>query len=246
MEIKLAAETIGTIGSLPVTNAMLATWAVSALLVFVSIHATRSMQLIPRGLQNLVEMVLEAMYSITENLAQERKYFIFPLVASFFLFIIISNWFGLLPGVGTIGLYEEGRGHAFIPLLRAPNADLNTTLSLALVSVLATHIFSIKVLGLLDYLKKFFSFNPITLFVGFLELVSEVTKVLSLSLRLFGNIFAGESLLYTVSAMGAFLVPVPFMALEVLVGFVQATVFMMLTLVFMVILSEKHEANLTH
>lgn len=237
MHIKLAAETIVNLGPLPITNAMIGTWVVIVLLFIVSILATCSLTLIPGKLQNFVELILETIYTLTENLAHQRTYFIFPLITTFFLFIIVSNWFGLLPGIGTIGFFGTS---GFLPILRAPNSDLNTTLALALVSAITTHAFSIKVLGVFAYIKKFISINPIVLFVGLLELVSEVTKILSLSLRLFGNIFAGESLLTTVSAMGAFLVPVPFMALEVLVGFVQAIVFMMLTLVFMVILSEKH------
>ena len=123
------------------------------------------------------------------------------------------------------------------------NSDLNMTLGLALLSAFLTHAFAIRYLGLLDYLKKWFTLNPIFLFVGLLEIVSEFTKIVSLSFRLFGNIFAGEVVLSTVSSIFAFVIPLPFYFLEIIVGFVQAAVFMMLTLVFMVILSEKHEVH---
>ena len=108
-----------------------------------------------------------------------------------------------------------------------------------LISVGVTHFYAINALGVFQYLKRYFSLNPVLLFVGLLELVAEITKVLSLSFRLFGNIFAGEALLLTISLLFAFILPLPFMFLEIIVGFVQATIFMMLTLVFMIILTEK-------
>ena len=119
------------------------------------------------------------------------------------------------------------------------NTDLNATLALALISVAMTHYYAISILGFGAYLGKFFSLNPVFLFVGFLEIIAEFTKLVSLSFRLFGNIFAGEALLVTISSLFAFILPLPFIALELLVGFVQAMIFMMLTLVFMIILSEK-------
>ena len=123
------------------------------------------------------------------------------------------------------------------------NSDLNMTLALALVSAVLTHAFAIYYLGFLEYLKKFISLNPIFLFVGMMELVGELTKIVSLSFRLFGNIFAGEVVLTTISSIFAFVAPLPFYFLEIIVGFVQAAVFMMLTMVFMVLLSQKHEAH---
>jgi len=142
------------------------------------------------------------------------------------------------------GLVRAFNGQeTIVPLFRSINSDLNSTLALALISVGVTHYFSVTTLGLVGYLKRYLSLNPIYLFVGFLEIISEFTKIISLSFRLFGNIFAGETLLTTVSSLFAFVIPLPFMFLELLVGFVQATVFMMLTLVFMIILTEKHEAH---
>ena len=149
---------------------------------------------------------------------------------------LFGNLLGLLPGFATITFRDE-------PLLRSINSDLNMTLALALTSAVLTHAFALYYLGIIDYLKKWFTLNPIFLFVGLLELVGEFTKIVSLSFRLFGNIFAGEVVLATISSIFAFVIPLPFYFLEIIVGFVQAAVFMMLTLVFMVLLSEKHTAE---
>lgn len=241
MEIELAAETVGKLGFLPITNTLLVTIATTLILSTLAIFSTRKVVLTPSGMQNFLEMVLESAYGMVEEIAHSKARIFFPWVMTFFLFIITANWLGLLPGFGTIGFYESHSGkEVFIPLLRSINADLNTTLSLALVSVVATHFFSIQALGIWDYLKKWFSANPIFLFVGLLELVGEVTKLISLSFRLFGNIFAGEIVLATIAGIFAFVVPLPFYFLEIIVGFVQAAVFMMLTLTFMVLLCEKH------
>lgn len=239
--IVLVAEKIGQVGFLPITNTLLVTWITSVLLIVMAVIATRKVALIPSGLQNFFEFIIEAAYNLTEELAHSKAKVFFPFVMTFFFFIVTANWLGLLPGFGTIGFWQYDGGHEkFIPLLRSINSDLNTTLALALVSAVATHYFAIKYLGIWDYLKRWFTLNPIFLFVGILELVGEFTKIVSLSFRLFGNIFAGEVVLVTISSIFAFLVPLPFIFLEIIVGFVQAAVFMMLTLVFMVLLSEKH------
>ena len=159
---------------------------------------------------------------------------------TFFIFILLANWTGLIPGVTAIGIKE---GHELIPLLRPATSDFNVTLGLALVSVVATHILSIKTVGIADYLSRYFSLNPINLFIGFLEIISEITKIISLSFRLFGNIFAGEIVLGTVSTMFAVLFPLPFLMLEVVVGLVQALVFSMLTMAFMAILMTPHHSE---
>lgn len=241
MEIELAAETIGTIGSFPITNTLVVTWATTILLSILAILSTRKVAMVPSGLQNIFEFVVETGYQMTEDLAHSKAATFFPFIMTFFLFIITANWLGLLPGFGTIGFNEIKNGkEVFVPFLRSLNADLNSTLALALVSVIATHILSLKYLGLWEYLKKWFSLNPIFLFVGLLELVGEFTKVVSLSFRLFGNIFAGEVVLSTIAGIFAFVVPLPFYFLEIIVGFVQAAVFMMLTLTFLVLLTSKH------
>ena len=243
-EIKLVAETITKVGALPLTNTLLVSWITSVLIIIFSLIATRKIALVPSGLQNFVEMIIETGYTQTEELAHTKAKVIFPIVMTFFLFIVTANWLGLLPGFGTIGFHRlENEKEVFIPFLRSINSDLNMTLSLALISAVATHILAIKYLGIVDYLKRWVSLNPIFLFVGVLEIVSEFTKIVSLSFRLFGNIFAGEVVLTTVSSIFAFVIPLPFYFLELVVGFVQAAVFMMLTLVFMVLLTEKHSEH---
>ncbi|MBI2338518.1 F0F1 ATP synthase subunit A [Candidatus Daviesbacteria bacterium] len=204
------------------------------ILIVLSFLATRKVQMIPSGLQNLFEVFVDFGYTTVEGLAGVKKAKVFfPIVFTFFLYILFSNWLGLLPGFATITFEKQ-------PLLRSVNSDLNMTLGLALVSAFLTHAFAIRYLGVVDYLRKWFTLNPVFLFVGMMELVGEVTKIVSLSFRLFGNIFAGEVVLATVSGIFAFVAPLPFYFLEIIVGFVQAAVFMMLTLVFMVLLSEKH------
>ena len=238
--IVLPPEKIFTIGPLPVTNTLVTSWLVMAVIITISFLATKNIKRIPSGIQNFVELIVEGMYSLTKDLAHEKTKYFFPIVMTFFLFILTANLFGLLPGVMT--LTTTINEHK-IPILRPMNTDLNMTLALSMISLALTHYYAVKFLGIGGYLKKWFSFNLILLFVGLLELVSEFTKMISLSFRLFGNIFAGEIVLTTVSGLFAFFAPLPFYLLEVLVGVVQAAVFMMLTLVFMTVLSEKHEAH---
>lgn len=239
--VALAAEKLFQIGPLPITNSLITTWLVVAILVSFAYVATRNVKPVPTKLQNVAEFLVESLHNMVESIAGEKTKIFFPIVASFFFFIIVGNYLGLLPGVGTIGFHE---GETFLPLFRSINADINTTLALALVSVITTHYFAIKYLGLKTYLMKWFPLNPIMLFVGLIELAGEFTKVISLSFRLFGNIYAGESVLHTAShKLFAFIVPIPFLSLELIVGFVQALVFSMLTLAFMVLLTSKHDAH---
>ena len=241
MEITLIAENLGSLGPLPITNTMLVSFLVTAVLAVFAILVGRNVRLVPAGMQNFTEFIIESVYQMTEDIAHSRAKVFFPYLMTFFLFIITANWLGLLPGFGTVGFYEHHDGkEIFVPFFRSINSDLNMTLSLALISVVLTHIFAVKYLGILNYLKRWVSLNPIFLFVGILEIVSEFTKVVSLSFRLFGNIFAGEIVLSTMATIFAFVLPLPFYFLETIVGFVQAAVFMMLTLVFMSLLSEKH------
>lgn len=238
--IVLAAEKIGHIGALPITNTLLFSWIVTFILAVFGFLAGRNAKLVPSGLQNIAELVLEYIYNLCEEVAHSTKKVqtFFPWVATFFFFILFSNWLGLFPGInGSVFVIDHGHN---LPFLRAINSDLNMTLSLALLSAFMTHFYAVKFLGIKDYILKWVSLNPIMLFVGILELISEVTKVVSLSLRLFGNIFAGEVVLATIAGIFAFVVPLPFYFLEIIVGIVQAAVFMMLTLVFMSLLSDKH------
>lgn len=240
------AEKLFSIGGFPITNTLLTTLITTGLLSFFAVAVSKKVALIPTSkLQLASEIVLEQIFSTIEGLSDtNRAKRFFPVVATFFIFIVTANYLGLLPGFATIGIYEtHNGGSVFLPLFRSINSDLNVTLALALISVGVTHYYSITSIGIISYLKRYFSLNPAELFVGILEIISEITKIASLSFRLFGNIFAGESLLLTISSLFAFILPLPFIFLELVVGFVQAAIFMMLTLVFMVILSESHASH---
>lgn len=233
-----APEIILQVGILPITNTLLHTLLVDTLLIGGVYYINKNLSLIPSNfLQNAMESVIETFYNLTESVAEHATSKIFPYFMSFFLFILLANWSSLIPGVGTIGIREHDE---IIPFLRGTTSDLNTTLGLALISAVATHVLSIRIIGIKDYLSRYFSFNPINLFIGILEIISEITKVVSLSFRLFGNIFAGEVVLLTVSSIFAFIFPLPFLLLEIIVGIVQALVFSMLTMVFMAILTTSH------
>ena len=234
-------EIIFTFFGLKVSNTILATVLVDFLLISIVFSVHKKLSIYPKGLQNLFEYMIEYFYTLTEQIAGKRASAIFPWFASFFIFILFANILGLFPGFGTIGIFESGEGiKKFIPILRSATSDFNTTFALASISLIATHALSIKYVGIKDYLKRFFSFNPVFLFVGILELVGEFTKLFSLSFRLFGNIFAGEVVLSTISSLFAFIVPIPFLLLETIVALVQALVFAMLTMAFMSILTTPH------
>ncbi len=238
------AEPIMYVGRFPITNTFISTLVVDIFLISAAIYIKKNLLLIPNKVQVAIESLTETFYQLTESVAENRAQKIFPYFMSFFLFILLANWMGILPGVGTIGFFHiEDHKRILTPLLRSATSDLNTTLALALVSAFATHMLSVSSLGIKDYLSRYFSLNPINLFIGVLEIISEITKVVSLSFRLFGNVFAGEVVLLTVSSIFAFIFPLPFLALEIVVGFVQALVFSMLTMAFMAILTTPHHAE---
>ncbi|MBI2940353.1 MAG: F0F1 ATP synthase subunit A [Chloroflexi bacterium] len=242
--VEVAAERLFTIGSFPITNTILTAWIVVLFLVVLFRLATRTMRLVPTGLQNLAEALVEALLNFCVGVAGDkngRRFF--ALVGTIFLFVLTSNWMGLLPGVGTIGLWMEKDHHEVLaPLFRSASTDLNMTLTLALYSVIATQIFGARTLGIRQYASKYINLKGgfIGFYVGLLEFLAEVAKLISFSFRLFGNIFAGEILLGVVSFLVPFVAAIPFYGLEVFVGFVQALVFAALTLIFMTIAVSGH------
>ncbi len=246
MHISLAAEKIIEIGPLAITNTMVVTWVVIAILTVASFLATRRLKEVPGQLQNFFEFIIEAILGMIENITGDRKKAkkMLPLVATLFIFIITANWIGLIPGFETVGRWEILDGEKIlIPYLRPPAADLNTTLALAIISVVATQIFGFAYLGF-GYLKKFINFKgPIQFFVGILEIISEFAKIISFSFRLFGNIFAGAVLLTVISFLIPTIAALPFYGLELFVGFVQALVFAMLTTVFIYVGTQSHEEH---
>ena len=236
--IVLKPEILGFYRNLPITNTLLVGWIAMGILIITSIFVRVNLRSVPGILQNIFEIVIDYAHVLVTSLAGDKKTKIFfPFMITFFFYIIITNWLGLLPGFGTITYKGE-------PLLRSTNSDLNMTLGLALTSAVATHILAIKYLGIKSYFLRWVALNPIFLFVGILEIISEFTKIVSLSFRLFGNIFAGEVAIFAVTGIFAFILPLPFYFLEIIVGFVQAAIFAMLTLVFMVLLSEKQSSEI--
>lgn len=235
LHISLAAETVFRIGShFPVSNSLLTTWLVMVIVLAFSLLATHRLRLVPGGLQSVAEIIIESISSLFEAVLHDQVSKFFPLLATFFIFIVTLNWAGLLPGVGTIGFtqIEEGQ-KVFVPLFRPGTADLNTTLALAIVA-----FFIIQFSGLIllkgVYIKRFINFaNPISFYVGILEIISEFSRVISFAFRLFGNVFAGEVLLTVIAFLMPLFGPLPFLGLELFVGFIQALVFSMLTAVFL-------------
>lgn len=236
LNIEISAEKLFTILGLPVTNTLLMSWLVIGLLATGAILLSRRLALSPSGGQNLIELGMERFLNVMEGVFGSRelaeKYF--PIVATIFIFILISNWLGIFPGIGSIGFREVHEGkEVFVPILRSSASDLNVTLALAIVAVALVNILGVTAIGFGKHLSRFFSFrSPVDFIVGILEFISEIAKMVSFSFRLFGNIFAGEVLLIITAFLVPYLVPVPFLFLEIFVGFVQALVFAMLTMVF--------------
>jgi len=246
MHISLQAETIGYLFSIPITNSLILSLLTAFVLVGGGLLATYSLKVIPGRAQGTVEVVVDGMLSfMTQTLGSlELAKKFFPLVATIFLFVLANNWIGILPGTGSIGFFETSHGEqTFVPFFRSANSDLNTTFALALVTMFAIHLSAVVKLGPVKHLSKFIILTkgPVYFFVGLLEAVGELAKVLSFSFRLFGNIFAGEVLLVIVMTLVPLLAPFPFILLEFFVGFIQALVFAMLTLIFLKIATQEVE-----
>lgn len=241
MHISLAAEKLFEVFGFPITNTLLMAWLAMAVLGSAAFLFSRAKNEIPGRLQALAEIVFEALLALCESVTQDRKKAerFLPIVVTIFLFVVSANWMGILPFVGSVGFEEHG---AFIPFFRSTFSDLNNTLALAFIAVAATQAFGIASIGFFRYAGKFLSFGgPLQFFVGILESIGECAKILSFSFRLFGNIFAGEVLLAVIGFLAPFVVPVPFLGLELFVGFIQALVFAMLTLVFLTMATVEFE-----
>lgn len=225
------------IGGISITNTFVFSLIISIIIITIGILAARKSKIIPRGLQNgaefLIEGILNFMDTVTLSRAKSEKFF--PIVATLFLFILSCNLIELLPGLGAINV----RGGE---LLRTPSSDLTNTIALALITMFTVEISSIKELGFFTYLKKFINFsNPLKFFIGIIELISEASKILSLSLRLFASMFSGEIVLMVVIGLFAYLLPLPIMGFELFIGLIQAFIFSILTTVFLSLMTEKSE-----
>lgn len=278
VHIELAAEELFKIGPFSITNSFLTMLLVMAFILLLGLFVARKATLVPGRLQAAIEMILEFLLGMSESAGGKslgRR--VFPLVSGLFLFIMLANYSGLLPGVGTVGIYKEPEPateteeeHAdeasvytlaaagsdstqnfetgasteegeevLVPFLRPPTADLNMTLAMALVTFTAVQIFGIQAHGVVGRLKHMA--DPPFLFP--IEVISELSRIISLSARLFGNVFAGEALLGVMYAIAAkvgivlipVLVPVIFLFLELMFGTIQALVFAMLTLIYIAV-----------
>lgn len=255
---ELAPDKLFTIGSFAITNTILNVWIALIIFLVLGLFLRRTLALRPGKLQNFLEYILESVLNTFDQVTGDRKKTLkfLPVVGTIFFFVLVSNWIGLLPGIGSITY-----GHK--ELFRPANTDLNLTVVMALVAVVGSHIMGLFTVGVFTHIGKYIQVagivkslkkGPIAIFaaliefaVGFLEIISEIAKVLSLSLRLFGNIFAGEVLIVVIRSLVGILVPTPFMMLELLVGLIQAAVFAILTLVyFTVATSEPHGAEEAH
>lgn len=296
-EVSLAAEEIPLPFHIPlfgdhIPNTLPSTWLTMLLLILLGLLYRRALH--TKGSSSrfvvAVEAVGEGMLRFMENVAGEKARLFFPLVATFFLFIALSNWCGILPGFGSVGVWvahhaepKEGEIHAevteeahgeevLVPFFRSANAHLSTTLALAIISVAAAQYFGVRMLGK-HYWRRYLNFratspkpDPATQnwlqravsrfargietlvngIVGLLEAVLEALKVLPFSFRLFGNIFAGEVLLFVVSYLFVLVFPVVFLGLELFVGFLQGLIFSMLTLIFFSIATTAHHEDAHH
>jgi F-type H+-transporting ATPase subunit a len=256
-----AVPVLNKLGRLPITNSMVVSWIVAVGLIVFAQVATRKMQRIPTGAQNFWEWLVESLHDFLEGILGrplvKRTFWFF---ASVFIFILYANWVGLIPGVGTVGWGRQG-AHGFRieePLFRGANADLNLTLAMALVFMVCWLVWSLQEVGPVGFLKELFApkgetagFLKVLMVVvffasGCIEIISILFRPVSLSFRLYGNVFAGETMLETMGKLVpgfGWLLPIPFYFLELLVGLVQALVFMLLTAVFTLLMCQHEESE---
>ena len=242
IHISLAAEKVGTFLGIPITNTLLMSLVVFALLVVLTFFVHKNLAFVPGRMQTLLETlfsgILDYMTETLEDAKLARK--LFPLILTIFLFIFTANIIEFTPGVGSIGFTHPGA--PFVPFLRSMNTDMNTTLALTVISFFVIEFMGVVTLGALRYGRKFVNVSSVLGFlVGVVELFSEIARLVSFFFRLFGNIFAGEVMILVIQHFVPMVLPVPIMAFEVFVGFMQAAIFALLTLFFVKIaVTEPH------
>lgn len=268
-EVTIYAEPVFHIGSFNVTNSLINSWLTVLIIFILAFFIRFNIKKIPGKFQVFFEIILDGALKLCDQITHNRKITekIFPMVFTIFMFVLVNNWLGILPFVGSIGFYEEIENGAkvFVPLFRGGTADINTTLALSLMSVIGSNIFGVFSIGLWKTINKYVKLSelgsiftkirkepsvlflaPISFFVGLIELIGEMAKVASLSFRLFGNIFAGEVLLSSMAAIFAFVLPTPFLFLEVFVGLIQAIIFSLLAAVYFTIAAQDHSSHDNH
>jgi len=264
---ELPAEVVFNTGGFPVTNSIIGSWITMLVLVVVCYLVTRRIKLIPGRLQGILEGVIGWLFDFCTSVAGEKNgRMFFPFIATIFLFVSMNSWLSLIPGFGSINILNP-EGH-YVHLLRGANTDINVPLALALLSFVFVEYYGLKTLGI-RYLGKFFNFGMffksvglifrgkvksglsglitgvINIFVGVLELLSELVRIVSFTFRLFGNMTAGEILLLITAFLIPWIFPIPFYGLELLVGVIQALIFAGLTLVFMTVAVTSHDEEHT-
>ena len=255
VHVDIAAEKLFAIGPLTVTNSMVGALLASILLLLAARWFTRRSGIVPSRGQSIIELPIEFLAGIVRGTGGRRWRQFAPFILAIFVYVLTANWLSLLPGVGTIGLMEgEGEHRILVPFVRAGAADLNFTLGLALISFVAFIAFGLRANGLRGYLKELLIAEPayMTPLLTPIHLISELSRVISLSMRLFGNVFAGEVLLATMLALTtatlftlplAFVVPGVFIGLELLFGLVQALVFALLSMTYITLAIAEHRQH---
>ena len=243
---------------LPITNSIVTTWAVSIAFIVIIRFAVGSPKLIPGKGQAVVESLIDGLRGLLEPIVGRKAFPItFPLLIGLFIYIMLHNWSGLLPGVGVFGHHDNGH---FKYWMRPANADLNSTLGMALVAMIAWLLISLKIVGPRFFIWELFGNKadkketppliyalliPIFLMVGVIEIISIAFRPVSLSFRLYGNVFGGENLITSMTGMAPFIVPIPFYFYEVLVGVVQALIFTLLVAIYIGLITN-HDEEHTH
>ncbi len=247
IHIALKAETIGHLFGVPITNTLITSIIAALTLLLIALFVRARISLIPGKIQIFFEILIGGILSYMEEVLEDARLArrFFPLIATIFLFIAIANILEFVPGVGSIGFFGgEGEHTTFTPLFRSVNTDLNMTLALSLISFFVIEFAGVAALGFLKYGGKFVTFrSPLAFFMGLIELLSEVARLISFSFRLFGNIFAGEVLITVAAFFVPLFLPVPLMLFEMFIGLIQAAIFALLTLFFIKIAMTPVEAH---
>lgn len=241
IHVALKPYIVGELFGVPITATLITTWLTMVVLIIGAYFISRKPQLIPKPAQSIAELMVGGVYDYMSDVLESRKLALkyFPVVMTIFIFVLGLNWIGLLPGVTAIGLNHEGH---FTPLLYPAATDLNITIAFAIIAFLTIEMAGVVALGLWKYGGKFINFSsPLAFIIGLIELISELARLISFSFRLFGNIFAGKTLLVVIIFFVPYIVPVPLYGFELFVGFIQAFIFAILTLFFIKIaIAEPH------
>ncbi|HKK54219.1 MAG TPA: FoF1 ATP synthase subunit a [Patescibacteria group bacterium] len=238
LNISLAPDILFNIAGFPITNTLLWSFVLSLFLILVFVLPARNLKMIPGKFQSFLEMLIDGSYEFIESIIGPGKKArrVFPLVFTIFIFALVANLAVYIPGQAAVTI---NRGGEIVSVFRAVMSDYGMVLVMTLISVLVVQVVAIATAGPWKYLGRFINFkNPLQFFLGIMELIGEFTKIISLSFRLFGNIFAGEVLGAVMLFLFPFFVPLPFMFLGLLTAVVQAFVFAVLTLVFISMASE--------